>query len=96
MSMSPGWRRRTSRSCIVRALDGLGVAFTPEYCKSRLSVAEGRLVLLLPEWHSREATVHLVYTSRRGMLPGVRAVIDFAASALDLSVSRLAAILLKA
>ncbi len=66
------------------ALDGLGVAFLPEL-QSRLSVAEGRLVLLLPEWHSREATVHLVYTSRRGMLPGVRAVIDFAASALDLT-----------
>lgn len=66
------------------ALDGLGVAFLPEL-QSRLSIAEGRLSLLLPEWHSREATVHLVYTSRRGMLPGVRAVIDFAASALDLT-----------
>lgn len=65
------------------ALDGLGVAFLPEL-HYRLSVAEGKLKLLLPQWHSREATLHLVYTSRRGMLPGVRAVIDFAAQALDL------------
>jgi DNA-binding transcriptional LysR family regulator len=69
------------------ALDGLGVAFLPEL-QSRLSIAEGRLSLLLPEWHSREATVHLVYTSRRGMLPGVRAVIDFVAQALDLESDR--------
>jgi DNA-binding transcriptional LysR family regulator len=65
------------------ALDGLGVAFLPELY-SRASVSEGKLIVLLPEWHSREDIVHLVYTSRRGMLPGVRAVIDFAAKALDL------------
>ena len=65
------------------ALDGLGVAFLPEL-HARLSIGEGKLRQLLPDWHSRESTLHLVYTSRRGMLPGVRAVIDFAAQALDL------------
>jgi DNA-binding transcriptional LysR family regulator len=65
------------------ALDGLGVAFLPEL-HYRIPVAEGRLILLLPEWSSFEATLHMVYTSRRGLLPGVRAVLDFAAEALDL------------
>ena len=64
------------------AVDGLGVAFLPDL-HTRLSVAEGKLVPMLPDWHSREDILHLVYTSRRGMLPGVRAVIDFAAKALD-------------
>lgn len=64
------------------AVDGLGVAFLPDL-HARVSVAEGKLVQLLPDWHSREDILHLVYTSRRGMLPGVRAVIDFAAKALD-------------
>lgn len=63
------------------AIDGLGITFLPEL-EYRLAVAEGRLELVLPEWGSRQATLHLVYTSRRGLLPGVRAVIDFAAEAL--------------
>jgi DNA-binding transcriptional LysR family regulator len=66
------------------ALDGLGVCFLPEL-HYRQSVAEGKLQLLLPQWHSHEATLHLVYTSRRGMLPGVRVVIDYAAQALDVN-----------
>lgn len=64
------------------AVDGLGVAFLPEL-HARLSIAEGKLVPVLPDWHSRQDILHLVYTSRRGMLPGVRAVIDFVAKALD-------------
>jgi DNA-binding transcriptional LysR family regulator len=66
------------------ALEGLGIAFLPEL-QYRLHVAHGELKLLLPEWSSREATLHLVYTSRRGLLPSVRAVLDFAAEALDVS-----------
>jgi DNA-binding transcriptional LysR family regulator len=65
------------------AVDGLGIAYLPEM-QHRLSVADGRLRLVLPEYGSRVATMHLVYTSRRGMLPSVRAAIDFVAQALDL------------
>lgn len=66
------------------ALDGIGVAFMPELYY-RVPVAEGRLKLILPEWSSREAIMHMVYTSRRGLLPGVRAVLDFTAATLDLN-----------
>lgn len=62
-------------------LDGVGVGFLPEV-HSRLSVEEGKLEIVLPEWSSRPATIHLVYTSRRGLLPSVRAAIDFVASIL--------------
>jgi DNA-binding transcriptional LysR family regulator len=65
------------------AVEGLGVAYLPEL-QHRIAVADGRLRFVLPQWTSREATMHLVYTSRRGMLPGVRAVIDFVAQALDM------------
>jgi hypothetical protein len=37
---------------------------------------------VLPEWSTRQGIVHLVFTSRRGLLPSVRAVIDFAAEVL--------------
>jgi hypothetical protein len=38
---------------------------------------------VLPPWGGRDGILHLVFTSRRGLLPGVRAVIDFVAQALD-------------
>lgn len=65
------------------AVDGLGVAFLPEL-HFRGPLADPRLEHILPEWSGREGTLHIVYTSRREMLPSVRAVIDFVAAALDL------------
>jgi len=63
------------------AVDGVGVALLPEYvCRELL--ADGRLVRVLPEWASPQGILHLVFTSRRGLLPGVRAFIDFAAEVL--------------
>ncbi len=64
------------------AIDGVGVAFLPEL-SMRLALAEGRLKRILPDWIGPEGFLHLVFTSRRGLLPGVRAFIDFAAEALD-------------
>jgi DNA-binding transcriptional LysR family regulator len=63
------------------AVAGLGVARLPEYaCRELLQT--GRLVHILPDWATRQGILHLVFTSRRGILPGVRAVIDFAAEVL--------------
>jgi hypothetical protein len=36
----------------------------------------------LPDWNWPEGILHMVFTSRRGLLPSVRAVIDFAAVVL--------------
>ena len=64
------------------AIGGLGIASLPEYvCRDALQT--GRLVRVLPEWSSRQGILHLVFTSRRGLLPGVRAVIDFLAEELS-------------
>lgn len=63
------------------ALGGLGIALLPEWAVREL-IGEGRLVLLLPEWAAPHGLLHMVFTSRRGLLPGVRAVIDFAAEVL--------------
>ncbi len=63
------------------ALAGSGIALLPAFvCAGAL--ADGRLVRVLPAWSAREGIVHLVFTSRRGLLPGVRAVIEFLAGAL--------------
>jgi DNA-binding transcriptional LysR family regulator len=73
----------SEHSTLMRAtLDGMGIAYLPElFCRDGLRA--GTLVRVLPAWSGREEISHIVFTSRRGLLPGVRAVIDFAAEALD-------------
>lgn len=67
------------------ALAGVGVVQLPKMLTSRL-IAEGQLVHVLEGWAPREEIIHAVYPSRRGMLPSVRALIDYLAerfAALD-------------
>jgi DNA-binding transcriptional LysR family regulator len=66
---------------VAAACAGVGIALVPRgNCSAELT--SGRLVHVLPTWSAPEGIVHLVFTSRRGMLPGVRAVVDLAADAL--------------
>jgi DNA-binding transcriptional LysR family regulator len=63
------------------ACGGIGIALLPRaICEMEL--VGGNLKQVLPGWGVADGIIHIVYTSRRGMLPGVRAVIDFAAEAL--------------
>jgi DNA-binding transcriptional LysR family regulator len=57
------------------AVAGLGVALIPDhFCEDELQ--DGRLVHLLPAWCKQLGLVHLVFTSKRGLTPAVRALID--------------------
>lgn len=57
------------------ALAGLGVALLPDHvCAAELR--SGALVQLLPEWAGEDGIVHLVFTTRTGLPPLVRAWID--------------------
>lgn len=60
------------------ALRGLGVVQLPTIVV-RKDVSEGKLVDVLPEWAPRTAIIHAVFPSRRGLLPSVRAFLDFLA-----------------
>jgi DNA-binding transcriptional LysR family regulator len=40
----------------------------------------GTLVPVLPDWQPKRDIIHLVYPSRRGLLPAVRALVDFIAN----------------
>lgn len=58
------------------ALAGLGVTVLPfNYCSEEL--ADGRLVRVLPDWSEPEAYLQAVYPHRRGVLPAVRALLDY-------------------
>jgi DNA-binding transcriptional LysR family regulator len=48
----------------------------------RADLKGGALVRVLPAWRSPQGIVHVVFPTRRGMLPAVRALIDFLAERL--------------
>lgn len=60
------------------ALAGLGVVQLPRML-IRNELRQGLLLELLPGWAPAHEMVHAVFPSRRGLLPAVRALIDFLA-----------------
>lgn len=60
------------------ALAGVGIVQLPTLMIWQ-DVAEGRLVHVLPYWRPKAGIVHAVFPSRRGLLPSVRALLDFLA-----------------
>ena len=68
------------------ACQGAGIALLPA-TNCREALFSGALVRVLSRWSGIDGILHLVFASRRGMLPGVRAVIDFAAAALRSSAT---------
>ncbi|WP_298688567.1 LysR family transcriptional regulator [uncultured Sphingomonas sp.] len=69
------------------AIDGLGIAILPDHvCREALET--GRLVRVLPAWRGLQGIVHLVFTTRRGLPPAVRALIDHLAVGFPRNVSR--------
>jgi DNA-binding transcriptional LysR family regulator len=63
------------------ALQGTGIALLPEeFCGE--GIASGKLEWVLPDWTTAEGILHFLYPSRRGLLPAVRAFVDFLAERL--------------
>jgi DNA-binding transcriptional LysR family regulator len=60
------------------ALAGVGVAQLPTMMIWQ-DIDAGRLVHVLPEWRPPAGLIHAVFPSRRGLLPSVRALVDFLA-----------------
>ncbi|TLY60199.1 MAG: LysR family transcriptional regulator [Gammaproteobacteria bacterium] len=66
-------------------LAGLGIARLPESVV-HADIENGKLERLLPEWTTPQGILHVVFPSRRGLLPAVRALIDFLADRLPQAV----------
>lgn len=60
---------------------GMGIATLPVFVCAQ-SLADARLQVVLPEWSIPQGIAHFVYPTRRGLLPGVRALVDFLAERL--------------
>ena len=57
------------------AMAGIGVVQMPALMV-RDQVAAGQLRRVLPEWSPRHETIHVVFPTRRGLIPAVRGLID--------------------
>ena len=62
------------------ALSGVGLVRLPTLAVWS-DLQAGRLVTVLPDWRPPNEIVHAVFPSRRGLLPSVRALLDFLADA---------------
>lgn len=60
------------------ALAGVGMVQLPSFLVWQ-DIEEGRLQAILPDWKPRAGITHAVLPSRRGLLPAVRALLDFLA-----------------
>ncbi|MEO3989087.1 LysR family transcriptional regulator [Pseudocitrobacter cyperus] len=58
------------------AVAGVGIVQLP-LLLVREQLASGQLVTVLEEWQPRREVIHAVFASRRGLLPSVRALVDF-------------------
>ena len=55
---------------------GAGIGLQPRYLAEPL-LADGSLVVVLPDWQPPELTIQALYPSRRRLSPAVRALLDF-------------------
>ncbi len=70
------------------AVRGRGIALLPSVA-TQAELRRGELVPVLPDWRSPEGIVHCIYPSRRGMIPAVRAFLDFLFERLAPSYERM-------
>ncbi|WP_220446189.1 LysR substrate-binding domain-containing protein [Microbulbifer harenosus] len=83
VEVTPQARMTANESMVLArsASAGLGIACLPEMlCRAELE--SGQLVRVLPDWNAGRVTTTIVMPHRRGLLPGVRATVDFLVEAL--------------
>jgi DNA-binding transcriptional LysR family regulator len=69
------------------AVGGVGVALLPLRVVW-LGMKDGTLVHVAKDWSSPEMAVYLVFVGRRGMLPAVRALIDYLAEHMSTALAQ--------
>ena len=69
------------------ALSGVGVALLPLRVVWN-GLKDGSLVRVAKDWATPEQDIHLVFANRRGMLPSVRALIDYLAEQMPIALGK--------
>lgn len=66
----------------VAALAGVGIVQLPTLMVCD-QLAQGSLISLIPDWRPRREIIHAVFSSRRGLMPSVRTLIDYLAQRFE-------------
>ncbi len=66
----------------IAAMAGVGIVQLPTLMVCD-QLADGTLVRPLPDWRPRREIIHAVFSSRRGQIPSVRALIDYLVKRFD-------------
>jgi DNA-binding transcriptional LysR family regulator len=80
VKVSTRLRVNNGDTCRAAALDGLGIILQPTFIVGR-DLADGKLVEILPQWHTDEVGVYAVYPVRRHLSGKVRALVDYLSAA---------------
>jgi DNA-binding transcriptional LysR family regulator len=78
LSFDPILRSGDFNILLKAAVSGLGIALLPSEVVEG-DIREKRLIRILPDWHSEEITIHLVFATNRKIVPAARALIDYLA-----------------
>jgi len=78
----PRYVTRSMLALRAAAIAGVGVVQLPRMMVTD-QFARGELVQVLPDWSPRREIIHVVFASRRGQIPAVRALVDFLVEQFD-------------
>jgi DNA-binding transcriptional LysR family regulator len=70
----------------IAAVQGVGIAYLPLRI-AWSGLKDGSLVRVAKDWGSPEQDIHIVFASRRGMLPAVRTLIDYFAERIPTALA---------
>lgn len=73
---------RSMPTLLKAAIAGIGIVQLPTLMV-RAPLADGRLERVLANWSPQREIIHVVFPSRRGLLPAVRGLIDFLAARFE-------------
>lgn len=76
LKVSPRLRVNNGDTCRSVAMQGLGIIVQPNFIISD-DLAAGRLIEILPEWHTEERGIYAVYPTRQHLSGKVRALVDY-------------------
>lgn len=69
------------------AVQGVGIALLPEHvCKRQIQ--SGELIHLLYDWSMPSGSVQAVFTTRKGLRPSIRALLEFLAAKIPEGLER--------
>lgn len=82
ISLSPRLRTDSFLAMKTAVKLGVGMGSLPKVFV-REELRSGELVRLFPEWQLPSGVIHVAYASRQGMLPAVRALLDYLVEEFD-------------